>query len=327
MSRLFLTLCLTLALSARAGTAFAGDFAPGGNGGTLARAFALPALGDGAVLPRGRSETRWTLDVTNEYAVEGNCATECIVQDGETSRLRVAHRRGLGDGWDLSFEVTALDRGGGFLDGWIQDWHDAFGLPNGGRELAQDNQYRFHYERQNVVLLDQTRGGTGVGDATLTLGRRLGRAGALRAMAKLPTGDDRSFEGGTAGYALWVERAAVLAPRVDAYVALGVSRSERGPALAPMQRRELVIGGVGLAIPVTSAVRLTAQVQGHGRLFDGSELSSLARPGMPLTIGLQFRTSARGSFEIGFQEDPSVNGSPDFAAYLSMRSTAFSPPR
>ena len=322
MSRTLILLGLAVAAPA-----FAGEFAPGNNGSTLARAFALPNLGDGAVMARARSETTWTYDVVIEYVAEGNCAVECILLDGETSRLRLSHRRGLGDGWDVTFETSLLDRGGGFLDGWIQDWHDWFGLPNGGRERTPDDQYRFRYERQNVVLLDEAGGGTGLGDSTITLGRRLGKGSALRGMAKLPTGDDDSLEGGVAGYALWLEPAAVLAPRVDTFVALGVSYSERGPALAQMQRREVVFGGVGLAIPVTTTVRLALQVQGHGRLFDGSELTPLARPGMPLSVGLQFRTSARGSFELGFQEDPSVNGSPDFAAYLTLRSTAFSPPR
>ncbi len=319
MPRLAIAFCFFLALPS-----WAGDFAPGGNGGALARAFALPALGDGAVLPRGRSETRWTLDLINEYAVEGNCATECIVLDGETARLRYTHRRGLGDGWDLSFEVSALDRGGGFLDGWIEDWHDTFGLPTGGRELAQDNQYRFHYERQNTVLLDETRGGTGLGDATFTLGRRLGSAVTLRAMAKLPTGDEDSLEGGPRGGALWLEQAVALPRAWSGYLAAGVSFTERGSALPDLQNRQVVFSGAGLAIPVTPAIRLAMQVQWHERLFEGSALTPLARAGAPLTLGLQFRTSARGSFEIGFQEDPSVNGSPDFAAYLSWRATVFS---
>jgi len=320
MPRLPAAFCLVLAASAWAGAAAAGEFAPGGNAGTLARAFALPELGEGLPLARGHSETRWTLDVANEYVAEGACAVECIVLDGETARLRLTHRRGLGGGWDFSTQLALLDRGGGFLDGWIQDWHDAFGLPNGGRELAQDGQYRFHYERQNVVLLDQTAGGTGVGDVTLAVGRRWGHAGALRAMAKLPTGDDGALEGGTAGAALWVERALALPADWSGYVALGGSYSERGPVLPAMQNRSIAFGGLGIAAPVTRSVRLTAQLQMHGRLYGGSELSPLARNGSPLTLGLQFRTRSRGSIELGFQEDPSVNGSPDFAVYLSIRS-------
>lgn len=313
MSRcLLIALCLALAPPA-----WAGPFAPGGDAATLARPFALPVLGDTAPLARGRAETRWTFDVTNEYVNEGDCAIECVTLDGETARVRFSHRRSLGDGWEVSFEVPFLDRGGGFLDGWIRDWHDGFGLPTGGRELAADDQYRFRYERGGVVLLDETRGGNGVGDTTLALGRRIGRASTLRAMVKLPTGGERALEGGNAGGALWVERPWGLPSGWNGYLALGASLNERGPVLPRMQNREVVFGGFGLLVPVTPWVRLSAQLQYHGRLYDGSELTPFARPGLPLTLGLQFGYPGRGTFELGFLEDPSVNGSPDFAAYLS----------
>jgi hypothetical protein len=315
MPRSLCALCVALALPA-----WAGDFAPGGNSGTLARTSALPALGNPALLARGHTEAGATLDVTNEYVTEGSCAVECITLDGETTRLRLWHRRGLGGGWDFAMELPLLDRGGGFLDGWIQDWHGWFGLPNGGREQAADDQYRFHYERGGVVLLDQTSGGSGLGDATLTLGRALGRGRMVRAMAKLPTGDDRELGGGNSGGALWVEQALALPPGWSGYVALGASASERGAVLPQMQQREVAFGGIGLIAPLGRSVRLTGQLQVHSRLYGDSELSPLARIGAPLTLGLQFRTSRRGWLELGFQEDPSVNGSPDFVAYVSMRS-------
>jgi len=299
-------------------TAQAGEFAPGGDGGTLARGFALPALGEATVLGRGRSETRLTLDFTNEYVQEGTCAVECVTLDGETARLRYTHRVGLGAGWDFALEVPVLDSGGGFLDGWIQDWHDWFGLPNGGRELAPDDRYRFRYERGGTVLLDETRGYSGLGDAQLTLGRRLGRRSVLRAMAKLPTGDERQLAGGTFGGALWLEHPFALPARWAGYVALGVSANERGEALRDLQNTEVAFGGIGLLAPLSQYVRLSVQLQAHGRLYDDSDLTPLARAGLPLTVALSFGRGNRGSLDLGFQEDPSVNGSPDFAAFASL---------
>lgn len=311
-------LCVALMLCApHAGAA---EFAPGGDSGTLARNFALPVLGEATPLARDRVEARWTLDFTNEYVTEGACASECILLDGETARLRYAYRRGLGAGWDAGFELSWLDRGGGFLDSWIRSWHDAFGLPTGERDLAADGQYRFRYERAGAVLLDETRGGSGPGDATLTAGRRLGRSSSVRAMLKLPTGDGGALEGGNAGGAVWLERRLRLPPAWHGYAAAGVSANGRGDVLPGMQRRELAFAGVGLLAPFTPSVGLAMQLQFHGRLYERSEMAPLARPGMPLTLGLRVRTGARGALELGFQEDPSVNGSPDFAAYLSYRS-------
>lgn len=309
--------CLLLVVVACA-PARAGEFVPGGDGGALARGFALPALGDATLLGPGRRETRVTLDFTNEYVQEGNCAVECVTLDGETARLRFTHRVGLGAGWDFALDVPLLDTGGGFLDGWIQDWHEAFGLPNGGRELAPRDRYRFRYERAGTVLLDETRGYSGLGDMQLTLGRRVGRRNLLRAMVKLPTGDERHLAGGTLGGALWLEHPFALPARWAGYFSFGVSSNERGAVLRGMRNTEVAFGGIGLLAPLSRYVRLSLQLQAHGPLHDGSELSPFARAGLPLTVGLNIGSGRRGTLELGFQEDPSVNGSPDFAAFASL---------
>lgn len=317
----FLTAVLGAAMSLGAA---AGDFVPGGNAGALARPFALPALGEAPVLARGQAESRVTLDIANEYVHEGYtsagaCAAECILLDGETTRLRFTQRRGLGGGWDLSLDVPVLHTGGGFLDGWIEQWHGWFGLPNGGRNQAARGQYHYRYERAGAAPLDVTEGGTCLGDVSVGLGRALSAGTALRAQYKAPTGNDHPLCGGNAGGALWLDAALPLPGAWRGYVAAGYSYNERGDVLPALQKRDAWFGGLGLLAPVTDGARLHLQLYGHTRLYDGSELSPLARAGAPLTIGLQLgRRPERAAFELGFQEDPSVNASPDFAAYLSV---------
>lgn len=307
--------CALLAVPASAAT-----FAPAGNSGALARSFALPVLGEPAVLAPGRSESGAVVDVTNEYVREGQCAGECVVLDGETARLRLVHRRGLGRGWDLRVDVPLLDEGGGFLDGWIQDWHRWFGLPNGGREQVADDQYRYEYQRAGVTELLHAEPGSGLGDVTLALGRQLGSAGALRAALKLPASESSLLGGGNTGGALWLDLALPVPRGWEGFIAGGVSLNERGAVLADRQNEHVWFGGAGVLAPFLGGARLRVQVQGHARLYEGSELSALSRPGVPLTVGLQFRTRGGGAVELGFQEDLSVNGSPDFAAYIALSS-------
>ena len=307
--------CFALAGPAAGAT----EFVAGGNSGALARSFALPALGDGGVL-RGGGQVRTTVDVANEYVSEGDCAVECITLDGETRRISLDYRVGLGGGWDFSLNVPMVDRGGGFLDSWIQDWHGWFGLPNGGRELAADDQYRYRYEKDGAVLLDETGEADGLGDVAVGLGMALGPNSALRTMVRLPTGDGTALSGDSTGGAVWLDVGLPMSGGWDGYLAGGYSRNERGEVLTQMQNQEIFFGGIGLAAPLSQAVRVVLQVNAHTRLYDGSGLTSLARPGVPLTVGLQFRTGAEGVLDIGFKEDLSVNGSPDFVFYLSVGS-------
>ena len=310
---------LAAALIVSASPAAAGPFVAGGNSAALARSFALPALGDSRVVPPGGGHTRVTLEVANEYVSEGDCAIECITLDGETRRLSVDYRVGLGSGWDFSLNVPMVDRGGGFLDSWIQDWHGWFGLPNGGRELAADDQYRYHYEQGGVVLLDETEEADGLGDVSLGLGMALGPNSALRTMVRLPTGDGAALSGDNTGGAVWLDVALPMSGGWDGFFAGGYSRNERGDVLTALQNQEVFFGGLGLLAPLGQSVRLLMQINAHTRLYDGSELTPLARPGIPLTLGLQFG-AGEGVIDIGFKEDLSVNGSPDFVFYLSVGS-------
>lgn len=300
-----------------ASPATAGEFAPGGNASPLTRPFALPSLGETAITPPGRPDVRITFDAANEYATEGSCASECILLDGETRRMRIDYRGALGNGWDYSLHVPMLDRGGGFLDSWIQDWHGWFGLPNGGREFATEDQYRYRYVRDGVTLLDEIEEVNGLGDVALGLGTALGQDSALRAMLKFPTGDGAALSGDNLGGAVWVDLGLPLPRTWSGYLSAGYSRNERGEVLTAMQNEEVFFGGLGLLVPVTADTRLSLQGNAHTQLYDGATVTPLARKGAPVTIGLQWQTGADSVFDIGIQEDASVNGSPDFAVYVS----------
>lgn len=311
-------LCAACALPASAG-----DFVPGSNSSALARSFALPALGDSRVLAPGKGDFRATLDFANEYVSEGYtttgaCPGECILLDGETARLSLAYRYGLGSGWDLGVNVPVLSRSGGFMDSWIQQWHGWFGLPNGGREFAARGQYRYRYQRGGATLLDVTDTGNCIGDVDLTVGRALGWDASLRGMAKVPSGDGKALCGGNAGGALWLDAALPVPKPWSAFVAAGYSVNARSYVLGNMQNRQIPFGGAAVLLPITDDVRILAQLQVHGHLYKGSTLSPFERIGAPLTLGLNIRASKSIYVDLGFQEDPSVNASPDFDAYLSL---------
>ncbi|PWG73499.1 hypothetical protein DF186_22760, partial [Enterococcus hirae] len=77
-----------------------------------------------------------------------------MIADGEIYKLALSasgrySARGFG-----SVRLPLLPQGGGFMDSILVDWHDFFGLPQGGRDRVRNDQYRFFYERDGEVLLD-----------------------------------------------------------------------------------------------------------------------------------------------------------------------------
>ncbi len=117
--------------------------------------------------------------------------------DGETARSSLRLRHGLGDGWDLESEVSVLFGTGGFLDAFIEGFHQLFGFPDAGRRLVDRNQYdmRLRYHGQSVYELTEDDYGFGDIPFVLTKELRAEKAGrpavSLRVGLELPVGSKR----------------------------------------------------------------------------------------------------------------------------------------
>ena len=97
--------------------------------------YGLPASFGARVLPPGSSEAVVSMDMASHLA-KARSGEERVLIDGETYRHALALRHGFGDGWEYLFEVSAVAHRGGVFDGFIEDWHEFFGLPRGGTDPA-----------------------------------------------------------------------------------------------------------------------------------------------------------------------------------------------
>lgn len=308
-----------LALTALAGTAQASAFFPTFNQGALQRNATLPALGEAHVLAPGDSSWYGAVDLTTEYYSDAN-ATESVLEDGESTRIALSYRGGFEGGWEWNAQLPVLVLGGGFLDSMIEGWHDTFGLPNGGRELAARDQYHYRYVRGGATLLDVTDSGTQLGDLRLGAGWRLNDVSVLRAQLKLPTGEGGKLGGGNTGLALWLDHALGFAPgsHWSGYVSAGGSWSDESDVLPQLQQQGAGFGGVGLSYRATDALSLTSQLYAHTALFKDTELNGLSDPGLQFVLGLAWKLSRAVQFNLAFQEDPIVASSPDFSLHFGV---------
>ncbi len=297
------------------------------NQSTLARAAALPGLGQGAVLPRGESLNSVTLDWTNEFFLSGN-SREQLSLDGENQRVALRYRAGIapvmGHALEWSLEVPLLFTGGGVMDGGIESWHDTFGLPNANRGDVPQDQYRVRYVRDGVTLVDLDEGDSGLADVRLGLGLAVAERWTLRGLAQLPTGDKRRLGGGHAGGALWVDYSLPLTASRRAALLLsgGVSAAATTGPLGALQQPVVALAGAVLIVPLYGALDGVVQLNGHSKLYRGSSLDPLARVAAPLAVGLRLPLQ-RFVFDLAILEDPSVNASPDFGILLAVKVKKF----
>ena len=79
---------------------------------------------------------------------------DVLLVDAETFEARWTLQRALSDRVALRLEVPWRHIGAGRLDGFIDDWHDLFGLPEGARPDLPADEMHIYYGSQGTPELD-----------------------------------------------------------------------------------------------------------------------------------------------------------------------------
>src|SRR2546425_204264 len=131
-----------------------------------------------------------------------------FIFDGETLRTTLRARVGILPRLEVGMEVPFLSQGRGFMDPYIDSFHQRLHLPDGGRSGFDHNQFRAGYIGDGeTVYVDSAPSRMRLGDIVLSATGGLLVDGArtpalsLTLSAKLPSGDYRTLDGsGSADY-------------------------------------------------------------------------------------------------------------------------------
>ena len=289
------------------------------NEASLSRFAPLPVVGEGALPKAGQSHWGLTLDLTNEFYVEV-LADETAQLDGETLATTLRWRHGLSERWAVGIDLPLVDSGRGFLDRWIEDWHEWFGLPNAGREQFPQDQYRFALTQNGATVFERDRGTTDLGDVNLRGSYALNPQRRMHAQLSLPTGRATALTGGTWGFAGWLEedRRFGSAGRWGGFYSLGATAQQRRGPLADLQAPYSAFASAGLDWNLWRSLSVLGQIYGHTALYR-DVASEIGDPGLQLALGARWALSPQWSADLAFQEDLIVNASPDFSLHLGIR--------
>lgn len=289
------------------------------NEAALSRFAALPLTGTPALAAEGPEQWQFTTDLTSEFYAE-DLGRESVRLDGETLRLGIDVRGRWSASVDWGLRLNLLDTGGGFLDRFIEDWHDIFSLPNGGREQFAQDQYRYQLVQDGVTVLDTDRTARGLGDLEARVGFALRPGQVLRLMLKLPTGDDARLTGGHLGAALWLDSALPFADGSawGGHYSVGGSLQQTRGALADRQQPAAGFASLGLQRHLIGPLSALGQLYAHTPLYRNVD-SDIGDPGLQLSLGGRWAFNDRWQADLAFQEDLIVNASPDFSLHFALR--------
>ncbi len=270
------------------------------------------------------------VDLSSAYTslfLGGQGGLDTFRMDGEYLRTALAARIGLGAGFDLEIEVPTAHATGGFLDDFVIGWHDFFGFPDQGRDLAARDEFEVLATRGGQTVFEVEEDGLHVLDVPLVLGYELvplrdGPIGVhVRGGVDLPVGSAANGYGnGSADWMFglsteWHTGPVAWNAHVDHTFVGAMDQASR--AGAPL--RDVTSGGVGCEWAIAPAWSWLAQVEYDRSTLRGLDLSRTSDDQWLLWLASRFRLDERIGLEVGLGEDLSQYIAPDFSAWLSVR--------
>jgi hypothetical protein len=282
----------------------------------------LPSQRDAGTGPAGTLNVALHTSVANNYVSELR-SEEAVNLDGETLRFALELRYALSDNWDLQLELPWLDHSGGSLDSLIDNWHDFWGMSDGGRSDAPRDLLDVRYAGHGAFSLQEDA--SGIGDATLSLGYQIyrdeGSTASLVAGYKFATGDEDDFLGSGAEDAYLALRFSgdhLSTLPLRWHGQLGYMRAGQSDLIGPAQERDLWFAGLTVDWIIAERWSLLAQVDGHAAPMD-SDLTALGEEAIMLTVGARWRISRRWALDVSVVEDVQVETAPDVTFQASLR--------
>lgn len=275
------------------------------------------------VLAPGLLEVRVDSAYSNLFE-QGNNGTFNVDLDMELWRLNWVATYGFWPEWEVSLEIPTLHFEGGFLDGFIQNFHDAFGFPNGGRELRVNGFFRYQITQSGQVLYNINPQTLNAGDLTLRTQNQITyEEGLLPATAwifamKFPSGDpDFGLGSGNVGFGLGVALEKSYR-RLHGFLNLNFLYDGGNETLENLMVKQAFDFSLAGEYAFSKKVSALVQLVGGTPRLKGTDLDSF--DGVPLDLIVGARGAEKNFFwQAAFSEDVTAKGpSVDFTAWISV---------
>lgn len=294
----------------------AGDMTP------LGLNYGAPRSTSPAYLESGQWQWQLGANIANTLHLEQKPKyTEILEVDSEILRYDLHLEYGLSDAWDLRLEVPFIDLDAGSLDGFIDDFHQALGFPEGSRPGRPEDLLRIRYVRNGQTLLDTRQPKSGVGDASVSFVRSLetGYEDSLSYGVKLkfPTGSALSTD--THDLALWATAANQLSHNINHFVSLGgVGIEKNKGVLADLRRSSYGFLRYGFNWRLSPLVELKIQLDTQSSLYKKTDTRLLGHSSSA-ALGGTLHMQNNWGLDIAIIEDIDTNTTSDVVLHFNLR--------
>jgi hypothetical protein len=242
--------------------------------------------------------------------------------DMEITELALRFKKDIPDLFEVGVEVPFVSFESGFMDGFLDSYHSAFGFADYGRSSRPENAFLYEVERNGTIVVKGKDGRIGIGDVRLTAKRVIWGGDpsvSVRAELQLPTGDaSEGFGSGTvgAGATLLIDKK--LSEKFMSYWNVGAVLPGDLKARETVSLRNFFHGGASVEAALWERFSILGQVEFQTSPFPETAIGAIDRISALLSFGGRY-VSGKDSLEFSITEDPNTAGAPDVTFNLTYK--------
>jgi len=236
-------------------------------------------------------------------------------------------RYGFGENWEVGGRIGIHTSWGGFLDSFVDSFHDFFGLPNGNRDAFPEDEVEFSFvDSRRQMNVDRKPETSAVEDVRLFAKRRLwgsaDEASTTSARASL-----RFASGEFAGDTGRPDLALTLLHRRSwgrwhLHLEAGGTTLNAPDEFDPLFNDVAAFFSTALEVNIVSSVSFIGQFVGGSPYTGGVGVSELDRPPVNLVFGFAGQVAEEWGWQFAFGEDvPANSPSVDFTVTVGVSRT------
>jgi Protein of unknown function (DUF3187) len=240
--------------------------------------------------------------------------------DMEITELNFRFRKSIRNFIEFGVEVPVLSFNSGFMDGFLESYHDTFGFPDYGRSERPNNDFLYEMKRNGIVIVKGKSGRIAIGDIRFSLKKPLIKgdpAISIKGEIELPTGEPETGYGNGSfdtGISLLMDKK--FGEIWKTYLNLGVVFPGDLKGHERVDLKSFIWGGAAIEAALWKPISLLGQVFIQGSPFPETGISSVDRTAVLLSLGGRY-LSGNSHFELSLTEDPNTSGAPDFTLNFS----------
>lgn len=243
-----------------------------------------------------------------------NASRWSVNLDMEITEVAFRFRKELPNSFELGLELPLQSFESGFMDSFLEDYHNLFGFPDYGRSSRPGNQFLYEVRRDGFLVVKGENGKIGLGDIRLSAKKVLIKADpavSIKAELQLPTGEpSEGFGTGGMNYALSVLADKRISEIFMTYWNSGVIFPGDLRAMQKIELRRSLFGGAALEAMVCRKFGLLGQVLFQTSPYPRTGIGSVDRVSALLSFGGRYHFGGNG-LEFSITEDPNTAGAPD----------------